>query len=243
MLTLASLSAICGNRAKSDAAFPVAIGGSYRMSGAIMTSHDAGFWVGPWSAPDTYQLGGALAGGGEGLVWRAIIPLSAAGRGEVAVKILPPDRRTRRRELGSFRSPAQSARTSGFGSGSRCLRRAGYASAGEANLNSSSRYVVMSYVDGANLRDWLIEHPELTVTQRMQLLRTRRRRWTKCIPGREPRCGGARRREPVNMIVAEMDRSSSSISALSVWPTLLGCRDAASLRRTRIAGKNGTGDT
>ena len=49
---------------------------------------DADFWVGPGDAPDTYQLVTILGGGGEGDVWKAVLPLSDAGRRQVAIKIM-----------------------------------------------------------------------------------------------------------------------------------------------------------
>ena len=53
------------------------------------TSMDSTFWVGLATKPDTYQLVNTLGTGGEGQVWRAILPLSDSGRRQVAIKVLP----------------------------------------------------------------------------------------------------------------------------------------------------------
>ena len=52
-----------------------------------MTDDDY-FWVGPLNPPDTYQLTTVLGGGGECDAWTAVLPLSDAGSGPVAIKIL-----------------------------------------------------------------------------------------------------------------------------------------------------------
>src|SRR5947199_3220960 len=62
------------------------MGGKDTMS----SLEDDRYWVGPAKAPDTYQLISPLGGGGEGEVWKAVVPLSESGRGLVAIKILPP---------------------------------------------------------------------------------------------------------------------------------------------------------
>ena len=70
-------------------------------------SSDASFWVGPNARPETYELASLLGGGGEGEVWRAILPLSDSGRRPVAVKIMRgtagPEAEA---ELGPLRSSA-----------------------------------------------------------------------------------------------------------------------------------------
>jgi serine/threonine protein kinase len=130
-------------------------------------------WVGPHGAPDTYQLLTLLGGGGEGEVWKAVLPLSEGGRRTVAVKILhadsggtEPDRWERFghllrslshpglvRVLDVFLGPARHTRDN-------------------ANPDSRAAYVVMDYVDGPTLREWCVEHPDATAHQRLRMLRT-----------------------------------------------------------------------
>ena len=52
-------------------------------------SENSEFWVGSFDTPDTYELITELGSGGEGQVWKAVLPLSDAGRRHVAVKIMP----------------------------------------------------------------------------------------------------------------------------------------------------------
>ncbi|ODU06297.1 MAG: hypothetical protein ABS81_05060 [Pseudonocardia sp. SCN 72-86] len=130
-------------------------------------------WVGSHGAPDTYQLLTLLGGGGEGEVWKAVLPLSEGGRRTVAVKILhadsdgtEPDRWERFghllrslshpglvRVLEVFLGPARHTRDN-------------------ANPDSRAAYVVMDYVDGPTLREWCVEHPDATAHQRLRMLRT-----------------------------------------------------------------------
>lgn len=130
-------------------------------------------WVGPPSAPDTYQLLTMLGGGGEGEVWKAVLPLSEGGRRTVAVKVLHAESGT-----------AEPERWERFGHLMRSLSHPGLVrvldvflgparhTSGNADLDSRAAYVVMDYVDGPTLREWCVEHPDATAHQRLQMLRT-----------------------------------------------------------------------
>ena len=50
---------------------------------------NTGFWVGPNDTPDAYELVTELGSGGEGHVWKAVLPLSESGRRITAVKVMP----------------------------------------------------------------------------------------------------------------------------------------------------------
>lgn len=136
-----------------------------------MTDEDR-FWVGPPSAPETYQLVAALGGGAEGEVWTAVLPLSAEGRRNVAIKILPPevsgaDEETWVRHghlLRSISDPGLVRVLEVFTGPPR--HRRGSIPAG------TNRYVVMDLIEGVTLREWLDENPTANVSQRLRALRT-----------------------------------------------------------------------
>jgi serine/threonine protein kinase len=133
---------------------------------------DSRFWVGPTSAPDTYQLVSCLGGGAEGEVWNAVLPLSAEGRRNVAVKILPPG--DGGDDEASWVNHGHLLRSISHPGLVRVLEvftgapkhRAGTVPAG------SVRYVVMDLIEGLTLREWLDENPQATVSQRMRTLVT-----------------------------------------------------------------------
>jgi serine/threonine protein kinase len=136
-----------------------------------MTDDDR-FWVGPPSAPETYQLISCLGGGAEGEVWTAVLPLSAEGRRSVAVKILPAGADTGDEEawvrhghlLRSISHPGLVRVLEVFTGAPR--HRAGTVPAG------SGRYVVMDLIEGMTLREWLDENPGATVSARLRTLTT-----------------------------------------------------------------------
>lgn len=136
-----------------------------------MASSD--FWVGPTGAPDTYRLISLLGGGGEGEVWKAVLPLSREGRSTVAVKILAAD--------GGIE---EQHRWDRFGHLLRSLSHPGLVRVTDvflgpvrhrensADPGSRAAYVVMDHVDGPTLREWCDEHPDATASQRLRMLRT-----------------------------------------------------------------------
>jgi hypothetical protein len=136
-----------------------------------MTDDDR-FWVGPPSAPETYQLISCLGGGAEGEVWTAILPLSAEGRRNVAVKILPGGGTSTDEEawvrhghlLRSISHPGLVRVLEVFTGPPR--HRVGTVPAG------ASRYVVMDLIEGLTLREWLDENPAATVSARLRTLTT-----------------------------------------------------------------------
>lgn len=131
------------------------------------------FWVGPTESSETYQLDALLGGGGEGEVWRGVLPLSDAGRRLVAIKIM--------------RTAVDDADEAGwerFGHLLRSLAHPGLVRVtdvflgppphrqGDSATGELSRYVVMDYVEGPTLRDWIDENPAATAAGRLALLRT-----------------------------------------------------------------------
>jgi serine/threonine protein kinase len=131
------------------------------------------FWVGPTESAETYQLDALLGGGGEGEVWRGVLPLSDAGRSMVAIKIM----------RGAI-DDADEAGWERFGHLLRSLAHPGLVRVtdvflgppphrqGDPATGELSRYVVMDYVDGPTLRDWIDENPAATAAGRLALLRT-----------------------------------------------------------------------
>ena len=130
---------------------------------------DDRFWVGPASAPDTYQLVSCLGGGAEGEVWTAVLPLSAGGRRNVAVKIIPPgddeDAWVRHGHLLRSLSHPGLVRVLEVFTGPP-KHRGGAVPAGAA------RYVIMDLIEGVTLREWLDENATATASQRLRPLVT-----------------------------------------------------------------------
>ncbi|MDN5933049.1 MAG: protein kinase, partial [Pseudonocardia sp.] len=129
----------------------------------------AEFWVGPPGAPDTYRLVSLIGGGGEGEVWKGVLPLSTGGRRQVAVKVMrgrPEPAWDRVGHLMTSLSHPGLVRVTDVFSGSRMHRP------GEGAGGDDHRYVVMDHVAGSTLRDWCDENPHATAAERLRMLRT-----------------------------------------------------------------------
>lgn len=135
---------------------------------------NSGFWVGPLDTPDTYELVTELGSGGEGRVWMAVLPLSESGRRVAAVKIMPEpadgDDATRWVRYGHLLSalshPGLVRVTTAFIGAP--MHRRGQAAAGDW---PSCRYVVMDYVEGATLAEWINDNPDAAASARIAKLR------------------------------------------------------------------------
>ncbi|WP_052711002.1 WD40 repeat domain-containing serine/threonine-protein kinase [Pseudofrankia sp. DC12] len=131
---------------------------------------DADFWVGPAADPDKYRLVEQVGRGGEGEVWRAVLPLSAAGRTTVAIKIMPArpgdeaEWEQTDRLLSTLHHPGLVRVTDVF-TGPHQHR------AGLADTATRSGYVVMDFVEGLTLREWYNEHPDARISDRIRKLR------------------------------------------------------------------------
>src|SRR4051794_20652932 len=153
-------------------------------SGDGVLDQDVGLWVGPDDGPDTYRLVSLLGHGGEGAVWRAELPLSEAGRGRVAIKIQPdPDLRgsatewtTYGRLLAAVHHPGLVRVREVFVGPDRHPRgqtvRTGPGGRGVIANGPRLRYVVMDFVDGRPLTDWIEENPAAGIGRRLRLLGT-----------------------------------------------------------------------
>lgn len=130
-------------------------------------------WVGPHAAPCSYRLVRLLGRGGEGEVWRAVLPLSEHGQRHVAVKILH-----------STGEPGEEAAWNRNGHLLQSLSHPGLVRVtdvfvgppvhrvDEVDGEEPARYVVMDLVEGPTLREWTDENPDATASVRLQMLRT-----------------------------------------------------------------------
>src|SRR5262245_34568189 len=110
------------------------------------------FWVGPASAPDTYRLVSLLGGGGEGEVWKAVLPLSTGGRRAVAVKISPAKASDDDGHWDQYGHLLRSMSHPGLVRVTDVFLGPGMHREGEPG-SGTSRYVVMDYIEGPNLRE------------------------------------------------------------------------------------------
>jgi hypothetical protein len=125
-----------------------------------MTVPGNAFYVGPPEEPDRYRLLRSVGGGGEAALWQAAVRLAGAEE-HVAVKILGEqhrDRATWRDRwveqvdlLRLVRHPGVVGVHCAF-EGARMHRP------GEATAEVETLYLVMNWVDGQDLRDWLPAH-------------------------------------------------------------------------------------
>lgn len=140
--------------------------------GGIVESSD--IWVGPGSHPDTYRLLSLLGAGGEGEVWLAELTLSDSARVRVALKIMPGAKDLAEEEewvqqghlLKQLASPGLVHVLDVFVGPAK--HREGQRPADEA----AHRYVAMKYVEGPTLLEWLDEHRDASVAERLALMRT-----------------------------------------------------------------------
>lgn len=128
-----------------------------------MSNLDTTFFVGPEDTPDKYRLVRQFGAGGEAQLWKAEIEV--AGRMEpVAVKILRPERAhdfqrlsarwAEQAELLRFvRHPAVVGIREHFEG------RPPHTAASADDTAERSLYLVMNWVDGDSLRDWVLLHP------------------------------------------------------------------------------------
>lgn len=137
-----------------------------------MTIESSSFWVGPPTEPDTYQLINTLGTGGEGQVWRAVVPLSDAGRRQVAVKILSSSNWMSEQEWSRFGHLLKSLSHPGLVRVSEVFAGTVMHRYQQAPPPGALRYVVMDFVDGVTLTEWLAENPDATVAARIAMLRT-----------------------------------------------------------------------
>jgi serine/threonine protein kinase len=135
-------------------------------------THDDAFYVGPESSPNKYRLIEIRGAGGEGEVWIAELKLSGRGRRRVAVKILRDDRIGRDDE--SWERHADLLRSVSHPGLVRVVEV--FTGVRQHRLNEPQtdlrRFVVMDLVEGETLRDWLAEHPDSTLTERLRQLST-----------------------------------------------------------------------
>lgn len=138
-----------------------------------MTSFSSAFRVGPYDDPDRYVLGAAVASGGEGILYRGIISTATGLELDVAVKMLQPryldrvgewhDRWSEQVELlRSLQVPGVVRVRDGF------LGPLPHP-AGEAG-NEPTLYLVMNWVDGEPLNEWVRRRPDRDPFEALHLL-------------------------------------------------------------------------
>jgi serine/threonine protein kinase len=137
-----------------------------------MVGSNSEFYVGPFEDPDKYRLVHQVGSGGEAQLWRA--ELNVSGTWEpVAVKSLRPDRLV---DIDQWK-----ARWSEQAEVLRFIRHPGVVGVrehfeggpmhygGEAASGQNVLYLVMNWVDGVTLRDWVPQHQ--TPTAQFEALR------------------------------------------------------------------------
>lgn len=133
----------------------------------------AELWVGSALSPDTYRLVEPRSSGGEGQLWRGTINVDGADI-QVAVKVIHPSRmseieewRTRWRRqaelLKSLDHPGL-VKVRELFEGPLPHER------GAADATTNSLYLVMNWVDGPNLEEWVSRNPDRTLVQSARVL-------------------------------------------------------------------------
>ncbi|WP_250280550.1 protein kinase domain-containing protein [Frankia sp. CiP1_Cm_nod2] len=134
-------------------------------------------WAGPEQEPDAYQLIESLGAGGEGDVWRAVRPLSEGGAGSsvVAVKdfgpvigATPDIERSWSRHVSLLQALKHPGIVRVFGGFLGAPRHwQGDVQPGVA----PHRYLVMDYVEGTSLGQWLLTHGDADLSTRVRFVR------------------------------------------------------------------------
>jgi serine/threonine protein kinase len=150
-----------------------------RPTGSLMITHFSpqGWFAGPDDEPDALRLVSLLGGGGESDVWMARTATTAESgfEGPVALKIFHPDGPLKSRDgewLERF-NLIKEINAPGFAKVYETFLGQGPHSSGESLPDEPSRrYLVMEYVDGVTLADWVLDHPEASYSERITILRT-----------------------------------------------------------------------
>ncbi|MBL7496078.1 protein kinase [Frankia sp. CNm7] len=148
-----------------------------------------GLWVGPANESDRYQLVESLGGGGEGEVWRAVRPLSEAGRSRSTVAV---------KDFGPVRASVALSGADGPGTADQGLEVSwsrhvsllqalqhthivrvldGFVAPaphwyGETPpTGTPRRYLVMSHIDARSLSQWCNDNPAAGLKERFRLAR------------------------------------------------------------------------
>lgn len=139
--------------------------------GAVGVS-GAGVWVGPAAAPMSYELITVLGSDGESAVWRARHPAALSSDGaerDVAISIAPhrpddPDWDEYAARIVALIHPGLVRVRDVFTSADKPR-------ADQPAAAPTFDYVVMDYEPGLTLREWLEDHPEAPISERLALLR------------------------------------------------------------------------
>jgi len=130
-------------------------------------------WIGPISEPDRYRLIELKSSGGEGALWRAILPVDGADI-QVALKVIHP---ANMGEIGEWRT-----RWHRQAELLRSLDHPGVVKVREvfegplphernaADLATASLYLVMNWVEGPTLDEWVSRNPDRTLVQSSRIV-------------------------------------------------------------------------
>lgn len=132
----------------------------------------SGVWVGPANAPMSYELIAVLGTGDKGAVWRARQPATSEPDGaerDVAIRISPHDADDSRWE--DYATRIAALVHPGLVRVRDVFTSVGSHGADRSTSAVTFRHVVMDYEPGLSLRQWLDEHPEARLSERLTLLR------------------------------------------------------------------------